>query len=137
MQFPIHASCQCGQVTYQLHAAPMKVMACHCKECQKLSTAPYSITALVAAKDIEFNGEMTEWGRIAESGNHNLGFSCVRCSNRIYHLNPAQPEVIKLKLRPVDLEDDRLFEPTAHVWVSEKMSWLTLPSGVAVFDKQS
>lgn len=136
MQYPIHAACQCGQVTYQLHAAPIKVMACHCLECQKLSTAPYSITALVSAKDIEFKGKMTEWGRTADSGNLNLGYSCARCSNRVYHLNPQQPEMIKLKLRPVGIEDDRLFEPSIHVWVSEKVSWLMLPDHVPAVEKQ-
>lgn len=41
-----------------------------------------------------------------------------------------------MKLKPTNLEDDTLFEPTAHVWVSEKPSWYRIPDGVQIYDKQ-
>jgi hypothetical protein len=91
---------------------------------------------MIAATDIVFHGEMKEWARDSESGNVNSGKFCPTCGNRIYQYNPAQPEMVKLKLKPVGLEDDTLFAPTAHVWVSEKLSWLTLPPNAVVFDKQ-
>ncbi|MCG6213079.1 GFA family protein [Vibrio furnissii] len=136
MDYPIEASCQCGQVSYKLFTAPKKVIACHCQECQKLSTAPFSVTAMVPADAIEFSGEMNKWGRVAASGNQNDGYSCRTCGNRIYQINPAQPDLLKLKLKPVGLKNDALFEPQAHVWVSEKLSWVVLPEGVPAFDKQ-
>lgn len=136
MEFPIKAACQCGQVTYELNAAPLKVMACHCTECQKLATAPFSVTAVVAATDIAFSGELKEWSRSSDSGNTNTAKFCPNCGNRIYHVNPQQPELIKLKLKPVDPKCARLFEPTAHVWVREKQSWYVIPDGVKVFDTQ-
>ena len=136
MTFPIHASCQCGQVTYTIKRAPKKVMACHCTECQKLATGPYSVTAIIDADAIDFHGELKQWSRVADSGNVNLAFFCPDCGNRIYHLNPDDPQSIKLKLKPVDLEDDSLFEPTAHIWAGKKLRWFTIPDGVPVFDKQ-
>ncbi|NAW55831.1 MULTISPECIES: GFA family protein [unclassified Vibrio] len=136
MPFPVKASCQCGQVSYQLHAKPLKVLACHCRECQKLATAPFSVTAVVDAQDIEFSGEMGSWSRLADSGNHNGAKFCTGCGNRIYHINPEQPHLIKLKLKPVARESEMLFAPTAHVWVSEKVSWFELPAGVPTFEKQ-
>jgi len=39
-------------------------------------------------------------------------------------------------LKPVNMSDDIVFEPKAHVWVSEKQSWYQIPEGVKVFDKQ-
>lgn len=136
MNYPIKAECQCGQVSYQLKAAPQLVAACHCKECQKLATAPFSVSAMVKAEDIEFSGEMGEWSRAAESGNVNSAKFCSGCGNRIYHFNPAQPELLKLKLKPVNLEDDSLFAPTMHVWVKEKQSWVVIPEGVNVIEGQ-
>jgi len=135
-KFPIEGSCQCGQVTYKLNAAPKKVVACHCTECQKLSTAPFSITAMIAASDIEFSGDLKEWGRDADSGSRSHAKFCPNCGNRIYHFNPEDLSVLKLKLKPVNLAADSMFEPTAHIWVSEKPSWYQVPEGVAVFYKQ-
>ncbi|GAM74707.1 gfa-like protein [Vibrio ishigakensis] len=110
------------------------MMACHCTECQKLATAPYSVTAAVLADDIEFSGEMKEWRRSADSGNINAARFCPSCGNRIYHYNPAESHIIKLKLKPIDPEAMALFEPKAHIWVKEKQEWVKIPEGVPAFD---
>lgn len=136
MEFPITASCQCGQVSYILKSAPVKVFACHCQECQKLSTSPFSVTAVCNSEDIEFSGEMAEWRRMAESGNKNYAKFCPRCGNRIYHFNPDAPETIKLKLKPTGQAVTEEFAPHAHVWVSEKQAWLNLDDQTLCFDKQ-
>lgn len=136
MEFPIKGSCQCGQLTYQLFEKPIMVLACHCTECQKLSTSPYSITAIVESSAIEFSGELKEWSRSADSGNQNIAKFCPICGNRIYHYNPDDSDKIKLKLKPVNLTDSDIFKPSAHVWVSEKLAWYQIPAGVKVFDKQ-
>ncbi|WP_019528993.1 GFA family protein [Dasania marina] len=136
MKYPIEGSCQCGQLTYKLHEAPKMVIACHCTECQKLSTAPFSVTAMVPADTIEFSGELKEWSRSSDSGNTSSGKFCPSCGNRVYHYNPDDPSIVKLKLKPVNMADDSIFEPTAHIWVSEKLSWFDIPEGAKVFDKQ-
>ena len=134
MTYPIKGSCQCGGVTYTLHKAPLMVVACHCRECQKLSTSAFSITAVVNACDIEFHGPMADWSRMADSGNVNAAKFCPTCGNRIYHYNPAEPD--KIKLKPSTLEDTSSINPSAHVWVSEKQDWYQIPKGVKTFDKQ-
>ncbi|MGS2717469.1 GFA family protein [Eionea flava] len=144
MVLPIKASCQCGQVSYILRKAPTNVWACHCKECQKLSTSPFSVTAFVDASDITFTGEMRQWERKAESGHRNIAYFCSGCGNRIYHLNPFAPQSIKLKLKPtcssglntLTEEDAFLFSPSAHIWVSEKVAWYELPEHLPAYAKQ-
>jgi hypothetical protein len=137
MDYPIEGSCQCGQVTYKLHEAPKQVLACHCTECQKLSTSPFSVTAIVSASAIDFKGELKEWCRNADSGNKNHAKFCPDCGNRVYHYNPDDLATVKLKLKPVHMDDDSIFEPTVHLWVGEKQSWYKIPEGVKVFDKQA
>ncbi|MFT5104305.1 MAG: hypothetical protein ACI9D5_001468 [Candidatus Endobugula sp.] len=136
IKYPIEGSCQCGQVTYKLNGKPRIVVACHCTECQKLSTSPFSVTAIISANTIEFNGELKNWGWPADSGNRTHAKFCPTCGNRIYHYNPKDSETIRLKLKPVNFSDDTLFEPSTHVWVCEKLSWYRIPDGVKIFEKQ-
>lgn len=136
MEYPIEGSCQCGQVTYKMYDVPKMVLACHCKECQKLATSSFSVTAIVDSSKIEFSGRLKEWGRLAASGNRNHAMFCPDCGNRIYHFNPDDDSTVKLKLKPVNLVDASMFAPRAHVWVSEKVSWYQIPDGVKVFPKQ-
>ncbi|MFT5756528.1 MAG: hypothetical protein ACI9LM_001246 [Alteromonadaceae bacterium] len=96
----------------------------------------FSITAIISATAIDVNGELNEWSRSAESGNKNNAKFCPTCGNRIYHYNPHDLNTIKLKLKPTGLLDAAIFEPSAHVWVSEKLSWYQIPHGAKTFDKQ-
>jgi len=134
IKYPIQGSCQCGGVTYQLLEPPLMVAACHCRECQKLSTSAFSITAIVKASAVEFSGDMSDWSRSSESGNINAAKFCPTCGNRMYHFDPQAPE--KLKLKPSNLSDTRVIDPSMHIWVSEKQDWYKIPEGVTVFDKQ-
>ncbi|NOH82063.1 GFA family protein [Vibrio sp. RE86] len=136
MEYPVEGTCQCGGVRYKLYEAPLAVLACHCTECQKLSTSPFSVTAVIDSSKIEFEGELSSWERTAESGNRNEAHFCPNCGNRVYHINPDEPSTVKLKLKPVHLEDDSIFEPKAHVWTSEKIGWYQIPAGMKVFPKQ-
>ncbi len=133
MEFPICGTCQCGQVKVTLHTPPLKVLACHCKECQKLSSSPYSVTALFNETDIQIEGQLSTWSRVAESGNDNIANFCPGCGTRIYHINPEQPHFIKLKLKPIEIENTSIFKPQAHVWVKEKQTWFELPTDVPTY----
>ncbi|MBV1932396.1 MAG: GFA family protein [Porticoccaceae bacterium] len=133
-KYPIEGSCQCGQISYQLLEPPLMVAACHCKECQKLSTSAFSITAVVKTESVVFGGELKEWRRVADSGNKNYAKFCPSCGNRMYHFDPDNPETIKLK--PSNLADTSWLEPSVHVWVSQKQAWYQVPEGVRQFDKQ-
>jgi hypothetical protein len=132
--YPIKGACQCGGVTYELFEPPIMVAACHCKECQKLSTSAFSITATVNSSSVKFQGVMKEWSRPADSGNISAAKFCPSCSNRLYHYNPKQPE--KLKLKPSTLFDTRIIQPTMHIWTSEKQDWYQIPDGVKICEKQ-
>ncbi len=132
--YPISGACQCGKVTYELLAPPKLVVACHCKECQKLSTSAFSITAMVDLADLKISGDLSEWSRMADSGNRSAAKFCSTCGNRIYHFDPANPTAIKLK--PSNLTDTSIIQPVAHIWISEKQEWYQIPEGVKTFDKQ-
>ena len=134
IEYPIKGSCQCGGVSYQLLEPPLMVVACHCKECQKLSTSAFSITAMINRESIKFEGLMKDWRRNAASGNISAAKFCPCCGNRIYHYDPNEPD--KLKFKPCTLSDTRIIKPTAHVWISEKQDWFQIPEGVKTFDYQ-
>lgn len=134
IEYPLEGSCQCGGVTYQLLEPPLLVAACHCTECQKLSTSAFSITAMVKPESVEFSGKMKDWSRSSDSGNISAAKFCPTCGNRIYHYNPD--DMSTLKLKPSTLLDTRVIQPTVHIWVSEKQDWYELPEGVGVFEGQ-
>jgi len=134
MKYPIKGSCLCGRVTYTLREPPITIAACHCKQCQKLSTSAFSISAMVNASAVEVVGEMKEWRRTGASGQESVARFCPCCGTHIYHSNPARPDTLMLKLS--SLEDTSIIDPTVHVWVQEKQDWYQIPEGVTSFATQ-
>mgnify|MGYP000675182951 CR=1 FL=1 len=133
--YPISGSCQCGQVSFSLLSAPKMILACHCKECQKLATSAFSLTAVIEKKQLNITGNLADWQRLADSGNTNCAKYCPSCGNRIYHFDPKNPEILKFK-GISSLNDTRFLMPDVHVWVSEKQEWFVIPEGVKTYEKQ-
>ncbi|WP_439133352.1 GFA family protein [Pseudomaricurvus sp.] len=134
-EYPLNGACQCKQVRYRLLQAPIMVVCCHCKECQKLSTSAFSITAVVKREHLEFEGDLKHWERSSDSGNINAAAFCPDCGNRMYHFDPQKPDIIKLK--PSTLENTGIIKPSKHLWVSEKQNWFEIPEGVEQYPKQA
>ncbi|GAB3099142.1 GFA family protein [Aestuariicella hydrocarbonica] len=126
--YPLDGACQCGQVRYRLLEAPLFVACCHCKECQKLSTSAFSITAMIKRESLEVEGDLQHWQRPSASGNINAAAFCPTCVNRLYHYDPDKPQFLKLK--PSSLENTEIIKPSKHIWVSQKQAWFDIPEGV-------
>lgn len=135
IQYPVSGSCQCGKVTFSLLSAPKMILACHCKECQKLATSAFSLTAVIDRNQLKIEGELVDWERLADSGNRNKAKFCPSCGNRIYHFDPNTPDTLKFK-GASSLEDTRMLIPEIHIWTSEKQDWFIIPDHVKSHPKQ-
>lgn len=127
----MRGSCQCGQVTYEVTGPPLASIVCHCKDCQKLSASAWSTTLPFKADALEVRGRLKRWDRIADSGTPNAAYFCPECGNRIYHENPDDPRLRRLKAGTLD--GDPIPAPQIHVWVSRKQPWVEIPDGVPAF----
>jgi hypothetical protein len=122
MTFPAAGSCQCGNITYQVVAAPLTTVACHCLDCQKLSTSSFSVSMILQHDSLEIlSGELKRWERPTAAGGVAVCWFCPECGNRIYHENPDKPEFVRLK--PGTLDDTSVLNPMAHVWTCREQPW--------------
>jgi hypothetical protein len=131
----MRGSCQCGQVSYETTEPALISLICHCKDCQKLSASAYSTTLTYRAEALVVTGELKRWVRIAESGTLNAAYFCPECGNRIFHENPNDPALRRLK--PGTLDSDPIPTPQIHVWVSRKQPWVEIPPDMPTFGKNA
>lgn len=134
MPHPYTGGCQCGAVRYTLNAEPMRVMACHCTECQRQSGSAFGMSMLVKRSDLVVTGTLKSFTRTADSGNANTGAFCPECGNRIYNV-PGYAED-RLVLKPGTLDDTSWVHPQAFIWMKSAQSWIETPDGVRCFDGQ-
>jgi len=135
MQSPMTGSCQCGQVRYEVGKEPLATVACHCRDCQKLSASAFSITMVIPADSFRLlQGELRSFERATASGGSAICHFCPTCGNRVYHVDPQNPAFYRLK--PGGLDDTSQIVPQAHVWVSRAQPWFEFPAGIPTFETQ-
>lgn len=135
MPAPYTGGCQCGQVRYELTAEPKRLVACHCRECQRQSGSAFGMSMLVKADSLTVTGETKAFTRVADSGNDNTGHFCPNCGVRIYQVPKFAAGMLVLK--PGTLDDTRWLRPDYFVWMKSAQGWVPVPNGVRALDGQT
>ena len=45
--------CRCGQVRYRVTGAPKFIMACHCTDCQQLTSSAFSLAMVLDESQVQ------------------------------------------------------------------------------------
>jgi hypothetical protein len=135
MPLPYTGGCQCGSVRYVLTTEPMRLVVCHCKECQRQSGSAFGMSMLVKKDSLTVSGVMKQFTRIADSGNEVTGAFCPECGVRIHHGLKSVPDVLSLK--PGTLDDTSWLRPRYFIWLKSAQNWISVPDGVETFEKQN
>jgi len=130
---PIEGSCLCGGVTYIATAAPVWSGNCHCRECQKLSGAPFVSAFSVPAESFSCLGETKQFHRTAASGNLVTTTLCAKCGGRLYARSAGNPALVNVSA--ATLRDPASFLPVSNVYLSEAVSWIEPPKARFNFEK--
>jgi hypothetical protein len=132
---PLTGGCQCGQVRYRVTEAPVRLVACHCRECQRQSGSAFGMSLLVPERGLEVTGETRRFTRRADSGNDNTGVFCPQCGVRIYNVARNVEGLVSLK--PGTLDHTRGLKPDYFVWLQSAQGWVPVPEGVTALQGQS
>lgn len=126
---PHSGGCLCGAVRYAYDAAPVATVACHCRDCQKLSGATNLLT--IYAERAAFRheqGEVLRYRKRADSGREADYVRCARCGTRLWHEPMNAPQWVFIAAGTLD--DPSWVVPAAHIWVSRKAPSTHIPDGV-------
>ena len=135
MPAPYTGGCQCGSVRYVLSAESIRLVACHCKECQRQSGSAFGMSMLVKQDSLAVTGPTKRFTRVADSGNRNTGVFCPERGVRVYHIPGHARDTLVLK--PGTLDDTTWLRPAYFVWMKSAQGWVPVPGGVAALDGQS
>jgi hypothetical protein len=115
--------CLCGAVRFKAEGEPANVRICHCRTCQKAMGSPFYARALFDQTALSIEGDTAFY---ASSETLERVF-CKRCGTRLFSRR-TNGTMAGVALAVFD--DRHAFAPTEHIWVSEKMRWVTLDDGL-------
>ena len=122
--------CLCGAVRFKARGEPINVRVCHCRKCQKAMGSPFYARALFPQDALTVEGDT---GRYPSSDALERVF-CKTCGTRLmsWRTNGTAAGVAL-----ATFDDRNAFAPTEHIWVSEKMHWVTLDDGLPQHPERS
>lgn len=139
MELPLRGGCVCGAIRYEISREPLRVYACHCKDCQRFTGSAFAIGVVVLAEAFQLRGPDTRLvpNGITEGGRRKRLSACPECGTRLFgDLRPDRR--YKGMVRAVlggTLDDTSWLRPTIHVWTRSAQPWVILPDGCTVYER--
>jgi hypothetical protein len=126
--------CLCGAITYDCHAAPLQVVICHCKHCQRQTGSSFSLLVVVPKGSLEIHGDTLQtFLDVGDSGLPVHRHFCGACGSPIMSRIDAMPAVECIKAGT--LESLSGLTPTAEVWCETAQPWIQIDQSRTLIDR--
>jgi hypothetical protein len=116
------ASCSCGSLRADTTGEPVRVIACHCRECQRRTGAPFGVTVVFQKAQVQTEGPSREYARDAPEGRKVRFHFCPNCGTTLFWYPDIGPDIIGIALGA--FADPSFPEPTVSAWEQAQHPWV-------------
>lgn len=130
----LEGHCNCGGVTYHSDTALEFSAICHCKTCQRQTSAAASL--VVGVKDSAFHVEGESLGTFVthgDSGQDVYRSFCRNCGSPIFSKCDAIPGLVFIKAGT--LNDTSVLDPKIELYLQDAQPWTPRIEGADCFDR--
>lgn len=120
----VDGSCHCGFITCEAEIIPVKVMICHCADCQTLSGSAFRTVALTQEGTFRLlSGELNIYVKTGESGTRRPQSFCPECGTPLFSTTEGEgPKVHSIRVGTIRQRDQ--FIPRVQLWCRSSQRWL-------------
>jgi len=111
--------CLCGAVRWQADAPILWAALCHCEDCRRAASSDYVSWFGVQKSTVVWQGPRTFF----HSSDLVTRSFCENCGSPLSFETEVFPD--ETHLYAVTLDDATLYQPTAHIFWSERLPWVT------------
>ena len=123
-KLPAGGTCRCTTVRFEILAAPLMTVACHCIDCQKMSSSAFSLTAMIPADGFHILEGEPEEKSLPGSVRHH--YFCPDCMTWLFTRLEGVHD--RINVRPTLCDDASWVKPFVETMTKEKLSWVTTPA---------
>jgi hypothetical protein len=131
---PFTGGCACGAIRYESTAAPVVMLHCHCRDCQRSSGGPFSSFVIVPKEAFKLlQGSPRFHASPSEAGGETHRGFCPECGAPIV----VKPDVVPhlVAIRTASLDDPSGCSPQLDVWTSDAHPWDQMNAALPKFEK--
>jgi hypothetical protein len=124
----LEGGCLCGAVRYRVTGPALDSGSCHCRTCQRASSAPELPFAQFATSAFAITRGYPERYR---SSPEVMRTFCRHCGSALTYCHDRKPD--RLDIMTCSLDDPNALPPTFRVWTSHKPSWAVIGDDLPAF----
>lgn len=128
--------CLCGAVRYSAPKEPLATVICHCRHCQKQAGSALSVVAVFPRGELAVSGELTVFEDRGTSGQKVLRQFCGRCGSPVITDTERAREQGVIFVKAGTFDDVADLDPTTHYWTCRAQTWLPLPEGAELLERE-
>lgn len=127
----ISGGCLCGDVAYEITAAPQRMYNCHCQRCRRARSAAHATNVFYPFESFRWTRGEDRLTHYTLPGARFFGTSfCSRCGS----MQPRAAKAHGLVAVPAgSLDTDPGMRPQAHIYVGSKASWFGITDTIPQF----
>lgn len=118
------ASCSCGQLTIRANGDPVKISACHCRECQRRTGSAFGVAVFFDREKVAASGASSSHTRAGDSGRSIEFKFCPDCGSTVFWMPDFREDLVAVALGCFN--DPSSLVPTQSVYEKSRMSWVGL-----------
>lgn len=121
--------CFCGAVHWRSRSRILWAAHCHCEDCRRAASSDYVSWLGVERQSVEWSGPR----KIYRSSLLVVRSFCDACGSPLsYETEVFEDET---HLYAATLDDSGVYKPTAHIFWSERLSWVNVSDGLPTHAK--
>lgn len=118
----ISGGCLCRAVRYECQSAPLAMMNCHCRDCQKTSGAPYMPILVIRLSAFRLvAGQIQRHSSTRLNGKENVRGFCASCGSRLTVGEDAARDLIGISASSLD--DPAIHVPEMDIFIEDAQKW--------------
>lgn len=121
--------CLCGAVRFRVDGVPVRMVVCHCTDCQRASGGGHMPNALFKAEDVTVSGTTATYVSAADSGTLLTRHFCPTCGGRLFLTSSARPGLIVMAVGAFD--DSAWYAPQLAIFTKSARAWDPPAEGLA------
>jgi hypothetical protein len=125
--------CLCRKCTYTISGPIEPAGICHCADCRKVTGSPYGVSFRVLKNRFSLSGNPAAHAKSADSGTVLTRYFCPNCGSPLFTASEENLDAIFVKAGTLDQPEHVQIERQA--WVSSRVSWAAIPTGIATYQK--
>jgi hypothetical protein len=133
MKLPISGGCACGAIRFICASAPVAMLNCHCKDCQRSSGAPFASGVVVLSADLSVTGALATHSVRGGSGQPTMRSFCSTCGTPLFTRGESNPAFTSVRFPALD--ESAEFRPALDIWTSSAQPWTCFDSAIPQFQQ--